>query len=128
MASLASRRTTLSESRIQSLTHRPLGHANAVIPRAVCSTLRGPPMSASLLCPTCADPIREAHRFCPSCGTSLDVSETPTGTAPRPATPGPRRESEPGRPQSGGSPPPHPRPPPAGPPPPPPALSLPPPP
>src|SRR2546426_9864776 len=47
-------------------------------------------MSATLLCPACADPIREAHRFCPSCGTSLDVSETATGTAPRPATPGHR--------------------------------------
>ena len=60
-------------------------------------------MSATLLCPACADPIREAHRFCPSCGTSLDVSETPTGTAPRPATPGPRRASDPARPKSGGS-------------------------
>jgi serine/threonine-protein kinase len=60
-------------------------------------------MSASLLCPACADPIHEAHRFCPRCGTNLDVSETPTGTAPRPATPGPRRGSDPGRPKSGGS-------------------------
>src|SRR5437867_5343727 len=51
-------------------------------------------MSATLLCPACADPVREAHRFCPSCGTSLDLSETATGTAPRPATPGPRRASD----------------------------------
>jgi serine/threonine-protein kinase len=60
-------------------------------------------MSATLLCPACTDPIREEHRFCPSCGTNLDVSETPTGTAPRPATPGPRRASDPARPKSGGS-------------------------
>src|SRR5437867_10167321 len=60
-------------------------------------------MSATLLCPACADPIREAHRFCPSCGASLDFSETATGTAPRPATPGPRRASDPLRPKSVGS-------------------------
>ncbi len=38
-------------------------------------------------CPSCAQAIAELHRFCPSCGVSLDASETPTGTAPRPATP-----------------------------------------
>src|SRR3989442_3738490 len=58
-------------------------------------------MSATLLCPACADPVREAHRFCPSCGASLDVSETATGTAPRQATPGKRRASDPARPRSG---------------------------
>jgi eukaryotic-like serine/threonine-protein kinase len=55
-------------------------------------------MSTTLSCPSCSDPITEAHRFCPSCGTSLDVSETPTGTAPRPGTPGPRRRSDPASP------------------------------
>ena len=48
-------------------------------------------MPATLLCPSCSDPIAEAQRFCPSCGTNLDVADTPTGTAPRPATPLPRR-------------------------------------
>jgi hypothetical protein len=57
-------------------------------------------MTASLLCPSCSNPIADSNRFCPSCGRDLDVSETPTGTAPR-ATPGPRPASE--RPKSGGS-------------------------
>jgi hypothetical protein len=34
-------------------------------------------------CPSCGNPLTEAARFCPSCGTSLDVSDSPTGTAPR---------------------------------------------
>ena len=41
-------------------------------------------MSTTLSCPSCLDPIGEGHRFCPSCGKSLDLSDTPTGTAPRP--------------------------------------------
>jgi hypothetical protein len=32
--------------------------------------------------------VAEGHRFCPACGTSLDVAESPTGTAPRPLTRG----------------------------------------
>ena len=51
-------------------------------------------MPTTLSCPSCSDPISEAHRFCPSCGKSLDLSDTPTGTAPRPRTPDPRRADE----------------------------------
>src|SRR3990172_7317103 len=38
-------------------------------------------------CPSCAGPIADAQRFCPGCGTALDVSDSPTGTAPRHRTP-----------------------------------------
>jgi hypothetical protein len=48
-------------------------------------------MSTTLSCPSCSDPIHEAQRFCPSCGASLDLSETPTGTAPRQRFPSPVR-------------------------------------
>jgi serine/threonine-protein kinase len=41
-------------------------------------------------CPSCSQALAQNHRFCPSCGASVDVSETPTGTAPRPATPASR--------------------------------------
>jgi hypothetical protein len=34
-------------------------------------------------CPGCDAGIDSDQRFCPSCGTSLDVAEHPTGTAPR---------------------------------------------
>jgi hypothetical protein len=47
-------------------------------------------------CPSCGAPVGETSRFCPSCGTSLDISDSPTGTAPRrvsPAPGGPRRDS-----------------------------------
>ena len=40
-------------------------------------------------CPSCAAPVGEAARFCPSCGTNLDILDSPTGTAPRPAAPAP---------------------------------------
>jgi len=45
-------------------------------------------------CPACATPVSEACRFCPACGTRLDVSDDPTGTAPRrpsSGTPGSKR-------------------------------------
>src|SRR5262245_9475224 len=58
---------------------------------------------ASLSCPSCSDPVTDAQHFCPSCGVSLDqVSETPTGTAPRPATPGPRTPGSGPRPPGSG--------------------------
>ena len=38
-------------------------------------------------CPSCAGPIADAQRFCPGCGAALDVSDSPTGTAPRHRTP-----------------------------------------
>jgi hypothetical protein len=44
---------------------------------------------AKSACPSCAAPIAETSRFCPSCGTSLDISDSPTGTAPRGASPSP---------------------------------------
>jgi len=34
-------------------------------------------------CPACGRALAESVRFCPSCGASLDVSDHPTGTAPR---------------------------------------------
>ncbi|MFN8095263.1 MAG: serine/threonine-protein kinase [Vicinamibacteria bacterium] len=34
-------------------------------------------------CPSCEAEVDPDQRFCPSCGTSLDVAEHPTGTAPR---------------------------------------------
>jgi predicted Ser/Thr protein kinase len=37
-------------------------------------------------CPSCSHALADDHRFCPSCGAGLDVSATPTGTAPRAAT------------------------------------------
>jgi serine/threonine-protein kinase len=51
-------------------------------------------MSTTLSCPSCSDPISDAHRFCPSCGKSLDLEDTPTGTAPRPRLPASRRADE----------------------------------
>src|SRR5512137_2153643 len=34
-------------------------------------------------CPACSTPIADEHRFCPGCGTSRDIADSPTGTAPR---------------------------------------------
>jgi hypothetical protein len=34
-------------------------------------------------CPSCSAAVDEKHRFCPACGTSLDPSDSPTGTAPQ---------------------------------------------
>jgi hypothetical protein len=34
-------------------------------------------------CPVCAAMVSDSHRFCPACGAGLDVSDHPTGTAPR---------------------------------------------
>jgi len=63
-------------------------------------------------CPACATPVSETHRFCPACGARLDVTDDPTGTAPRrtpasPAFPPPRPGSSPSSgssPSPGGSP------------------------
>ena len=34
-------------------------------------------------CPSCDGSVALGQRFCPACGTSLDVADSPTGTAPR---------------------------------------------
>ncbi len=36
-------------------------------------------------CPTCSTPVDGPDRSCPACGSALDISDGPTGTAPRPA-------------------------------------------
>jgi hypothetical protein len=41
-------------------------------------------------CASCDASLRPGDRFCPACGTSLDVADSPTGTAPRRVTPEPR--------------------------------------
>jgi hypothetical protein len=51
-------------------------------------------------CPSCATPVEGSPRSCPACGSSFDISDSPTGTAPRPAgtpspTPSPNREISP---------------------------------
>lgn len=46
---------------------------------------------STAVCPSCAAPVGETTRFCPSCGTNLDILDSPTGTAPRPASPTPAR-------------------------------------
>src|SRR5262249_7048218 len=43
--------------------------------------MRSSPMTR---CSACASDVAASARFCPDCGAALDVSETPTGTAPRP--------------------------------------------
>jgi serine/threonine-protein kinase len=45
-------------------------------------------LRAATTCPTCGSAVRDGDRFCPACGTSLDVADSPTGTAPRRAAPG----------------------------------------
>jgi serine/threonine-protein kinase len=45
-------------------------------------------------CPSCSDTVSEAARFCPGCGTALDVSATPTGTAPRSGSRTPSGEAQ----------------------------------
>ncbi len=53
-------------------------------------------------CPSCARPVDSTHRYCPLCGSSTDVAESPTGTAPRgrpassTATPTPARSGSSG--------------------------------
>jgi serine/threonine-protein kinase len=45
-------------------------------------------------CPACTTPVSDDCRFCPACGVRLDVSDDPTGTAPRrnsSETPGSKR-------------------------------------
>ena len=39
-------------------------------------------------CPTCATPVAGSEPACPACGSDLDIAESPTGTAPHPASPG----------------------------------------
>ena len=53
-----------------------------------------------LACPSCATPIGASERSCPACGSGFDISDNPTGTAPRPAaqpspTPSPGQERTP---------------------------------
>ncbi|HYN01932.1 MAG TPA: serine/threonine-protein kinase [Vicinamibacteria bacterium] len=60
-------------------------------------------------CPACARPVTEVQRFCPGCGSSLDVADSPTGTAPRPLvprsnSPSPPRASSTPRPPRGSGP------------------------
>ncbi len=38
-------------------------------------------------CPSCATPVDASLRSCPACGSGFDISDSPTGTAPRPAGP-----------------------------------------
>ena len=42
-------------------------------------------------CPACTRPVEDTDRFCPGCGASLDVADSPTGTAPRGVAPTPAR-------------------------------------
>src|SRR5512147_2003337 len=52
-----------------------------------------------LACPSCATPVPPSVRACPACGSSVDISDSPTGTAPRKAhspTPSPARDLSPG--------------------------------
>jgi hypothetical protein len=54
-----------------------------------------------LACPSCAAPLDASLRACPACGSSFDISDSPTGTAPRPVappapTPSPNRDLSPG--------------------------------
>jgi len=51
-------------------------------------------------CPSCATPVGAPAGSCPACGSSFDISDSPTGTAPRPAgppspTPSPNRDLSP---------------------------------
>ena len=53
-------------------------------------------------CPTCSTPVDGHERSCPACGSAVDISDGPTGTAPRPAasptpSPGSGRTPTPGR-------------------------------
>ena len=55
---------------------------------SVCDSRRRPSYSVEAIpfmttCPACASPVSETQRFCPGCGASLDVADSPTGTAPR---------------------------------------------
>jgi serine/threonine-protein kinase len=38
-------------------------------------------------CPTCATPVAGSEPACPACGSNFDIAESPTGTAPHPASP-----------------------------------------
>jgi hypothetical protein len=43
-----------------------------------------------LACPACATPVDPSARSCPACGSGIDIADSPTSTAPRPAgTPSP---------------------------------------
>ena len=37
-------------------------------------------------CPSCATPVAGSEPSCPACGSNLDIAESPTGTAPHPAS------------------------------------------
>ena len=50
-------------------------------------------------CPACATPVAPGFRYCPACATDLELPDSPTGTAPRPASPpGPTTPKPGGRP------------------------------
>ncbi len=55
-------------------------------------------------CPTCAAPVTPVETTCPACGSAIDIADSPTGTAPRPAGPPcPTPSPEGGRTPSSGS-------------------------
>ncbi len=58
-------------------------------------------------CPSCATPVEVSDRSCRACGSGLDIADSPTGTAPRPAasptpSPGPERTPSSGPRRPGG--------------------------
>ena len=54
-------------------------------------------------CPTCATPVAGSEPACPACGSDLDIAESPTGTAPHPASPRtPSSGEKPRTPSNGG--------------------------
>ena len=53
-------------------------------------------------CPTCATPVAGSDPACPACGSDLDIAESPTGTAPHPASPRTPSGEKPRTPSNGG--------------------------
>jgi len=53
-------------------------------------------------CPTCATPVAGSDPACPACGSDLDIAESPTGTAPHPASPRTPSDEKPRTPSNGG--------------------------
>jgi serine/threonine-protein kinase len=53
-------------------------------------------------CPTCATPVAGSDPACPACGSDLDIAESPTGTAPHPASPRTPSGEKPRTPSDGG--------------------------
>src|SRR5512134_2641931 len=52
-------------------------------------------------CPTCATPVDASEPACPACGSNLDIAESPTGTAPHPASRTPSSGEKPRTPSDG---------------------------